>query len=105
MEVVRGHNRTKPRLFGLFAPSQKVRRMELLEHRRVAYGARGFHDSASFVGSMSARALSGACQLLFGRYTPLRQTLVYSETNVCRSGHAAIHQRAEMLRAAEGGVL
>src|SRR5215218_9956381 len=61
MEVIRGHYRTESRLLGRLAPIQKIRGMELLEHRRVANGARGFHE-ASFVGSISARALSGACQ-------------------------------------------
>src|SRR5215208_4779392 len=62
MEVIRGHYRTESRLFGRLAPIQKIRGMELLEHRRVANGARGFHE-ASFVGSTSARVLSGACHL------------------------------------------
>jgi hypothetical protein len=71
MEVIRGHYRTESRLFGRLAPIQKIRGMELLEHRRVANGARGFHE-ASFVGSISALqhgafgALS-AFQLHFGR--------------------------------------
>jgi hypothetical protein len=32
--------------------------VELLEHRRVAYGARGFHGFASFIGSISAISIS-----------------------------------------------
>src|SRR5215211_7409985 len=43
MEVIRGHNGAEPRLFRLFTPLEQLRRMELLEHRRVAYGARWFH--------------------------------------------------------------
>jgi hypothetical protein len=51
--------------------------MELLEHRRVANGARGFHE-ASFVGSISAlqhapyRALVSISASLRTEYTPLR---------------------------------
>src|SRR5918995_1008189 len=49
VEVVRGHYGAEPRLLSHPAPRKQIRRVELLEHRRVAYGARGFH-CASFVG-------------------------------------------------------
>jgi hypothetical protein len=45
MKMVRSHNGTKPRFLSDLAPPQQLRRMELLEHRRVTYGARWFHGA------------------------------------------------------------
>src|SRR5215211_7605309 len=107
MEVVRGHDRAEPRLLSLFAPPQQLRRVELLEHRSVANGARGFHE-ASFVGSISASQHFGWSATLRTEHSPLRLTLVYSGTNSCRSKHAAVHQQAEVLTsrlAKPGGLL
>ena len=41
--MIRGHDRPEPRLLRLFTPPEQLRRMELLEHRRVAYGTGSVH--------------------------------------------------------------
>ena len=56
VEVIRGHHGTEPRLFGRLTPTQEIRGMELLEHRRIANGARGFHEASfSWVSGIRLR--------------------------------------------------
>ena len=92
VEVIRGHHGTEPRLFGRLTPIQKIRGMELLEHRRIANGARGFHV-ASFVVSISGYQAS-ALQLLFGQ----RISLVPSAHSVQPQRAKPVSDQRERLR-------
>src|SRR5215212_2664784 len=79
MKMVRSHNRTEPRLLGNPAPVQQLRRMELLEHRRVAHGARWFHVAP--FGRLAFQHFSwSACQPFRADRSPFRRTSVYSGT-------------------------
>ncbi len=51
MEVVRGHYRSEPRLLRYLAVLQQIRRMKLLEHRRIAYRAGGLHTASCYFRS------------------------------------------------------
>src|SRR5829696_7139516 len=64
----------------------------------------GFMSLPSVAQHFSTLSPSGfACQHFSMSASPwmehplLHRTLVYSGTNVCRSGHAAAHQQADML--------
>src|SRR5215208_2070667 len=82
VEVIRGHNRGEAVVLSYLAPAEKVRRVELLEHRRVPQRAREL-----------APSLHGRLPWLReGHYSRWLRAIGSTATTEARNPHQAAHR-------------